>query len=79
MDAQCDWGEAIAIIGGVQQTVQFFVMRLCYSRRRFVMTFPSQTMEKGLAFVLPPDALTHQGEMAGRMRHPGVCAHFTSA
>src|SRR6266566_8429464 len=30
-DAQCDWGEAIAIIGGVRQTVQFFVMRLSYS------------------------------------------------
>src|SRR2546428_11140250 len=32
-EAQCDWGEAIAIIGGVRQTVQVFVMRLCYSRK----------------------------------------------
>jgi transposase len=48
MDAQCDWGEAIAIIGGVRQTVQFFVMRLCYSRRTFVMTFPSQNQESFL-------------------------------
>jgi len=38
MDAQCDWGEAIAIIGGVRQTVQFFVMRLCYSRRTLVLS-----------------------------------------
>ncbi len=29
-EAQCDWGEAIAIIGGVRQTVQVFVMRLCF-------------------------------------------------
>src|SRR5690242_10208430 len=41
-DAQCDWGEAIAVIGGVRQTVQVFVMRLCYSRRTFVMCFPTQ-------------------------------------
>src|SRR5215469_13567301 len=44
-DAQCDWGEAIAVIGGVRQTVQVFVMRLCYSRRTFVMCFPSQKQE----------------------------------
>ncbi len=44
-DAQCDWGEAIAVIGGVRQTVQVFVMRLCYSRKTFVMCFPSQKQE----------------------------------
>jgi transposase len=43
--AQCDWGEAIAIIGGVRQTVQVFVLRLCYSRRTFVMSFPTQRQE----------------------------------
>src|SRR5712692_4198302 len=47
-DAQCDWGEAIAVISGVRQTVQFFVMRLCYSRRTFVMTFPTQRQESFL-------------------------------
>src|SRR2546421_7159276 len=41
-DAQCDWGEAVAVIGGVRQVVQVFVMRLCYSRRTFVMCFPTQ-------------------------------------
>ena len=30
-DAQIDWGEATAIIGGMRQTVQYFDMRLCYS------------------------------------------------
>lgn len=36
---------AIAVIGGVRQTVQVFVMWLSYSRRRFVMAFPSQKQE----------------------------------
>jgi transposase len=44
-DAQVDWGEAIAVIAGVRQTVQVFVMRLCYSRRTFVMAFPAQKQE----------------------------------
>jgi hypothetical protein len=47
-DAQCDWGEAIAVIGGVRQTVQVFVLRFCYSRRTFVMTFPTQRQESFL-------------------------------
>lgn len=44
-DGQVDWGEAQAIIAGVQQTVQIFVMRLSYSRRSFVMAFPAQKQE----------------------------------
>src|SRR5258708_24737959 len=44
-DAQCDWGEAIAIIGGVRQTVQYFIMRLNFSRKTFVMAFPTQKQE----------------------------------
>ena len=48
-DAQVDWGEAQVILAGVQQTVQVFVMHLCYSRRTFVMTFPAQKQE---AFLL---------------------------
>src|SRR6266699_635947 len=44
-DAQVDWGEAQVILAGVQQTVQVFVMRLNYSRRSFVMAFPSQKQE----------------------------------
>ncbi len=47
-DAQCDWGEAIAVIASVRQTVQVFVMRLCYSRKTFVMTFPTQRQESFL-------------------------------
>ena len=44
-DAQCDWGEAGAIIAGRRQTVQVFVMRLNFSGRAFVMAFPSQKQE----------------------------------
>jgi len=44
-DAQVDWGEAQVILGGAQVTVQLFVMRLCYSRRLFVMAFPTQRQE----------------------------------
>ena len=44
-DAQVDWGEALAEIGGQKQKVQFFVMHLCYSRRTFAACFPSQNQE----------------------------------
>lgn len=44
-DAQVDWGEAEATIAGVRQTVQVFVMWLAFSRRLFVMAFPSQKQE----------------------------------
>jgi len=44
-DAQVDWGEAIAIIAGQRRKIQFFLMRLCYSRRAFAMAFPTQAQE----------------------------------
>jgi len=44
-DGQVDWGEAEVILAGQQLTVQLFVMRLCYSRKLFVMAFPSQKQE----------------------------------
>jgi transposase len=44
-DGQVDWGEAQVILAGQQVTVQIFVMRLCYSRKIFVMAFPSQKQE----------------------------------
>jgi len=44
-DAQVDWGEALAIIAGESVTVQVFYMRLCYSRRLFMMAFPTQRQE----------------------------------
>src|SRR5258708_422824 len=47
-DAQVDWGEAIAILNGQRQKVQFFVMHLCYSRRTYAACFPSQNQESFL-------------------------------
>lgn len=44
-DAQVDWGEVQAEINGGRQTVQMFVMRLNYSKARFVMAFPFQKQE----------------------------------
>ncbi len=45
VDAQVDWGEAQADIADERTTVQMFVLRLCYSRRIFVMAFPTQKQE----------------------------------
>jgi len=44
-DGQVDWGEAEVILAGERVTVQIFVLRLCYSRKIFVMAFPSQKQE----------------------------------
>ena len=37
--------KATVILAGEQVTVQLFFMRLCYSRRVFVMAFPAQKQE----------------------------------
>jgi len=47
-DAQADWGEGLVVMNGTALTVQLFSMRLCYSRRLFVMAFPNQKMESFL-------------------------------
>ena len=44
-DAQVDWGEATILMKGERAKVQFFAMRLNYSRVRFVMAFPFQKQE----------------------------------
>jgi transposase len=44
-DAQCDWGTATVILSGQRQVAHLFVMRLCYSRRTFVMAFPTEKQE----------------------------------
>jgi len=48
-DAQVDWGEGEVVLCGERQTVQLFTMRLNYSRRLFMMAFPSQRLEAFLA------------------------------
>lgn len=45
IDAQVDWGEALAIINGERVTAQIFLMRLCYSRKLFVRAYPNQKQE----------------------------------
>jgi transposase len=69
-DAQVDWGEAIAIIGGVRQTVEVFVMWLSYSRRRFVMAFPSQKQES--FFYGHVCAFTHFGGVPARISYDNL-------
>lgn len=44
-DAQVDWGEAMVIMKGEPEQVHLFVMRLGYSRRTFMMAFPTQRQE----------------------------------
>jgi len=43
--AQVDWGEAEVEMCGQRETAQFFVMRMCYSRRMFVRAYPTQKQE----------------------------------
>ena len=43
--AQVDFGEAVAIIGGVEQKVRFFVMDLPQSDACFVKAYPAETTE----------------------------------
>lgn len=44
-DAQVDWGEAEVEMGGQRVMAQLFILRLNYSRVRFVMAFPFQKQE----------------------------------
>ena len=44
-DAQVDWGVAEVELNGERKLVQIFVMRLNYSRVRFVMAYPFQKQE----------------------------------
>jgi transposase len=44
-DAQVDRGEGVAEIAGERVAVQLFYMRLSYSRRMFMMAFPTQRQE----------------------------------
>lgn len=44
-DAQVDWGEADVLMAGDRITVQLFILRLNYSKTRFVMAFQFQKQE----------------------------------
>ena len=54
--AQCDSGEAVAVITGVERKVHYFVLDLPHSDGCFVNTYPAKTTEAfldghGSAFV----------------------------
>lgn len=44
-EAQCDWGDAVVRIGGVEQAASIFSIRLCYSLKPFVCAFPAARQE----------------------------------
>ena len=43
--AQCDFGEAMAIVGGVERKVHYFVLDLPHSDGCFVKAYPGETTE----------------------------------
>ena len=43
--AQCDFGEAWVVIGGVKQKIHFFVLDLPHSDAMFVRAYPAETTE----------------------------------
>jgi transposase len=43
--AQADFGEAFAVIGGVERTIHFFAMDLPHSDAGFVQVYPAETTE----------------------------------
>jgi transposase len=43
--AQVDFGEALAVIGGVERTIHFFAMDLPHSDAGFVQAYPAETTE----------------------------------
>ena len=71
-DGQVDWGEAVVILAGEQVTVQIFVVRLCYSRKIFVMAFPSQRQE--CFFAGHVAAFQHFGGLPRRLSYDNLTA-----
>jgi transposase len=70
VDAQADWGEASVRVGGEVVVVQLFVMRLCYSRKLFVMAFPTQQQT---AFLLGHvQAFAHFGGVPQRISYDNL-------
>ena len=43
--AQADFGEALAVIGGVERKIHFFAMDLPHSDAGFVQAYPAETTE----------------------------------
>jgi len=45
VEAQCDWGEAVVHVAGVEQIANLFCFRLSYSLKPFVCAFPTVRQE----------------------------------
>ena len=45
VEAEVDWGEAEAVIGGQRRTVHLFVMRACFSGAAFVIAFERECQQ----------------------------------
>ena len=43
--AQCDFGEALVIIGGVEQKAHYFVLDLPHSDGGFIKAYPAETTQ----------------------------------
>ena len=43
--AQCDFGEALVVIGGVERKAHYFILNLPHSDRCFVKAYPAETTE----------------------------------
>ena len=71
-DAQVDWGEAVVEMKGEQIKVQVFVMRLNYSRRIFMMAFPTQRQES--FFEGHVEAFKHFGGVPHRISYDNLKA-----
>jgi transposase len=71
-DAQVDWGEAVVEMNGEQIKVQVFVMRLSYSRRIFMMAFPTQRQES--FFEGHVEAFKHFGGVPHRISYDNLKA-----
>ena len=52
--AQCDFGEAVAIVGGVERKVHYCVLDLPHSDGCFVKAYPAETTEAFLDGTCPP-------------------------
>ena len=69
-DAQVDWGEAVVVMNDEQVKVQLFVMRLSYSRRTFMMAFPTQKQES--FFEGHVEAFKHFGGVPHRISYDNL-------
>jgi transposase len=69
-EAQVDFGEAWVTMGGEQVKAHLLIVTLCYSRRTFVMGFPSPNQEAFLEGQVR--AFRHFGGVPGRLAYDNL-------